>query len=72
MTIYPAIPAAHRCERCDLRQAWFHVDVLGYLIHSCADCLTPSEKRDIDEARREAEYNKLHPRDVVEAEGGNI
>lgn len=58
------------CERCDATLAVCQVDVLGYLIKSCDACLTPTERREIEDGRREYEYAKLHPRDVVEAEGG--
>lgn len=58
------------CERCESALAVYQVDVLGDLIKSCDACLEPRERREIEEGRREYEYAKLHPRDVVEAEGG--
>lgn len=66
------VPVAHRCERCGHRQAWFQVSVVDELIKSCAQCLSAHERREIDEARREAEYEKLHPRDVISSEGANL
>ncbi len=53
-----------KCTRCKIREAWYHIGEQ----RSCVDCLTPTEKREIDAARLEA----LSARDLVEPHGGNI
>jgi hypothetical protein len=63
---------AHRCTRCNHRQAWFQVAIpraTGY-VRLCAACLTQQERANIDRDRELYQQMQDERLAMVEAGGG--